>query len=217
VIGLARHLNEDRLYECYLAAATGDTVDPRAAEHLADCAECHARYAELSTFMGSLRTEGDAEVEALFSAEALRAQQSSITRRLEHLGHAARVISFPRHTPGSVDGGRSIGIAPRWLAAAAAAGLFVGVGVGSFFQVPAFRHARPAVVTTAPAPPATEPRAATPAPEPTPVSVPASEERNDELLAEIESVLQRPRTNALYAFDDFTPRVAQVSLTTRVQ
>lgn len=218
-----RHLSDDRLYECFVAAQTGDALDPRAAEHLVDCASCHSRYAEVANVMTALRTDADAEVDALYSADALHAQQSQIARRLEHLGHTAQVISFPRHAPGSMSG-QSSRITPRWLAAAAAAGLFVGVGLGSSLQTPAFSSVRRAQApVTAPAPVA-EPRPTAPAP--APVAVPASspaataadtDDARDKFMEELEFALSRPRTSELLAFDDLTPHAREISLSTRLQ
>ena len=146
MIGRRRHLHDDRLFSCYVAEQSGDAVDGPSAEHLSACADCRARYTELAGFMDGLRADAEAEADAIFTADDLRAQQQQIQRRLEHLGQPARVLSFParmvrRHltTPGAR-------IAPRWTAAAAAAGLFIGVGVGVVFDA---RHrADPAPMTT---------------------------------------------------------------------
>ena len=121
MIGRVRHLQEDRLFDCYTAAQAGELPDPRSAAHIADCAECRARYDELVQFMDGLRQEADEDTAAVFTPETLRAQQQHIMRRIEHLGHPARVLSFPgrvvrRHFAPTA--GR---FAPRWTAAAAAA------------------------------------------------------------------------------------------------
>ena len=138
MIGRVRHLQEDRLFDCYTAAQGGESLDPRAAAHLAQCAECRARYDELVQFMDDLRQEADEETSAVFTPETLRAQQQHIMRRIEHFGHPARVLSFPgrvvrRHFAPT---GR---IAPRWTAAAAAAGLFIGV-LACLMLVAVVRH-----------------------------------------------------------------------------
>ncbi|HEY6213918.1 MAG TPA: hypothetical protein VIW45_16605, partial [Vicinamibacterales bacterium] len=91
----AQHLHDDRLFDCYVAERGGETPDPRAAEHLTDCRECSGRYAELSRFMETLRADGEAESDAVFTADRLRAQQAAIARRIELVGRPARVISFP--------------------------------------------------------------------------------------------------------------------------
>ena len=224
MISRARHLRDDRLYECYVAAQTGDPLDPRAAEHLADCADCHTRYAALAEVMTGLRTDADAEIDALYSAEALHSQQSQIARKLEHLGHAARVISFPQHTVNGSALGHGSRITPRWLAAAAAAGLFVGVGVGSFLHVPSVASSRSPLAASAPVPAAPQTLPATqtpdtPAPAATPVSAPGAgpDDATDAFLAELEFALERPGASELRAFDELTPHAREVSFTTRAQ
>jgi hypothetical protein len=105
------------------------------ATHLRACAECRARYAAFSTWLETMRTDAYAEAEGAFSVERLTGQQAQIFRRLEGLEHPAKVIAFPKFA-------RPISSAPtgrqRWVAAAAAAGLIVGVGLG---QVLEFRGA----------------------------------------------------------------------------
>ncbi len=84
--------------------------------------------------MTSLRQEADADVDALFPADRLRAQQQEIARRLESIGRAARVISFPGSTSARRTHPSTTRLAMRWIAGAAAAGLFVGVAAGTFFD-----------------------------------------------------------------------------------
>ncbi|HEX4345963.1 MAG TPA: hypothetical protein VHZ73_00220 [Vicinamibacterales bacterium] len=212
----ARHLQDDRLYECYVARQTGEPVDPRAAEHLADCQACRERYAELSGFMGELRADADVEIDDAYSAEALRAQQSHILNRIEHLSHAARVISFPKHqATGSVPG-ETFRVAPRWLAAAAAAGLVVGVGVGTVLQSPFARRApvKAAVTASLPSQTAGQPVAQPAAVEQatTPVSTNAVD-ASDEFFSALEVALQRSQTPELVALDDLTPHAREISFT----
>jgi anti-sigma factor RsiW len=95
VIGRAHHLQEERLFDSYLAERGGQPIDPPVAEHLADCGACGSRYAELSAFMDGLRRDGEAEADAIFTPERLRAQQQQIARRIASVGRAARVLSFP--------------------------------------------------------------------------------------------------------------------------
>jgi len=104
VIARAHHLHDDRLFDCYVAARTGESPDPPSTDHLLTCDACAARYVELTAFMDGVRAEGDAEADSVFTAERLWNQQQQIMRRLEHVGRAARIISFPgrvgRHVPG---------------------------------------------------------------------------------------------------------------------
>ena len=227
----ARHLRDDRLFDCYVAERGGDTLDPRAADHLADCAGCRIRYAELVSFMGGLRAEGEAELDAIFSPDDLRAQQQRIANRIEHLAHAARVISFPAHQAAGQSGvaARVSSLAPRWIAAAAVAGLIVGVGVGSFFQEGArVSRLRVPALAAATAPAATAPAARPDAPATDPVNaantsapglpgVPGINDANDEFVSEWELALDRPRMHELLALDELTPRVRELPVSNRIR
>src|SRR5215203_4426832 len=123
------HLHDDRLFECYLAHQCGESIDPSTADHLTDCQPCAARYAELTTFFETTRTEGEAEADDIFTSERLRQQHDQIVRRLAHGQRPAHVIDFPGRVTRRI-AGTTWSIGPRWLAASAAAGLFVGVAVG---------------------------------------------------------------------------------------
>src|SRR5206468_6011829 len=121
VIVRAHHIDDDRLFDGYFGSRHGNALDPRVADHLADCADCSARYAELVATLDDVRAEGEAEADEVFTAEQLRAQQQAIARRLEQVGRAARVISFPRRFVGRhMNGAGTRGVA-RWVYAAAAA------------------------------------------------------------------------------------------------
>jgi hypothetical protein len=95
---------------------------------------------------------GDAEFSALFPPERLREQQQDIVRRLELVGRAAR-HQLPRAAGPATTGTTASPaaqprtsvsrLAARWVAAAAAAGLFVGVAAGTVFNFgPRFDFAR---------------------------------------------------------------------------
>jgi hypothetical protein len=203
VSGRARHLAEERLFDCYVAERAGEAVDPPAAEHLADCAECGSRYAELTRFMDGLRTDADAEAGEVFPADWQEAQRQSIARRIEHVGHVARVISFPgrlvaRHMTGK--GGR-IAVSP-WAAAAAAASLFLGVVVGMFYDG---RKPVTSVAVARPAQPAPQQAAAV-----SPVVF-----DTDAFLSELERALGGPRTPELMSLDVLTPHAREVVLDSR--
>ena len=202
-----RHLTEERLFECYCAARVGETIDPPTAEHLADCDRCAAGYAELSAFFERVRTEGDAEADAVFTPERLRAQQQQISKRLEHIGRAARVITFPGHASGSELAGSRPRIAFRWLAAAAAAGLFLGVALGASYEWES--HARLVGHVASAATAAARPSRLKPVA--TRGSTPATVADDDAFLSDLEAALERPRTRELVPFDQLTPHVRDVS------
>jgi len=200
----AHHLHDDRLFDCYLAERGGERIDPPAAEHLADCPECAARFAEFAGCMDTLREEGDAEADAIFTPDRLRAQQQQIARRIEHIGRHARVISFPgQFSHGRIAGGTTR-TATRWAAAAAAAGLFIGLALGASFEWGA--RARGRVTSTASAQASARPARMAPAITRSPAAT-----SDDAFLLDLEVALERPRTRELVAYDAFTPHVREIS------
>jgi hypothetical protein len=213
------HLQDDVIFDSCYAARRGETLDPPSAEHLADCSACASRYAEVGAFLNSLSADAEAEVNALFPPERLRAQQVDIARRLELVGRAARVISFPGRAAHSANGvspapATSVTrIAARWIAAAAAAGLFVGVAAGSVFnfgpRMTATRDGRRSGAVLAgrqglaSAPVRLSPAVAGEA-------VKAVVDMDDMFMSDLESVLDRPHTSELVAFDALTPHLRDV-------
>jgi hypothetical protein len=203
----AHHLQDERLFNCYLSVQSGETLDPPVAEHLTDCADCGERYAAMTSFLETLSADAAEEADAIFTPERLRVQQQHIVRRLEHLGHPARVISFPGRPATHPITSSTRRPARRWVAAAAAAGLFIGVGTGLFLDWEtrggaSERRARTVVRQTHLAAPASVVEIARPEPEAT----------DEAFLAEIEVAGERPRTRELVAFDTLTPHVREVTL-----
>ena len=199
MISRAHHLQDDRLFECYLAGLDGAAVDRLVAAHLAECPACAAHLRELVAFMDGLRAEADTETDAIFTPERLRIQQQQILHRLEHLGHAARVLSFPARLMGRRMVRTASRVAPRWAVAAAAAGLFVGVGVGTLIdpapgEAPATMADFPIVVSPA-----------------LTVSEPLAAGDDDTFLSDLEMALSGPRNRELMPLDALTPRVQAVS------
>jgi len=211
----ARHLPEDRLFDCYLAEQTGERLEPPSAEHLSDCPRCAARYADLRRFMNGLRTEADEELDEVFSIDMFRAQQLHVLRRLEQLAHPARVISFPGHPPGQAAAAPRARLAPRWIGAAAAAGLLVGVAAGSLIYTGASSddsaqmavrdsaHVAPSVTFDGPPDPQSD------------SSGTDLNDLNEKFLSELEIALERPHTPELVAIDDLTPHVREVRVQLR--
>jgi hypothetical protein len=210
VIARTRHLRDERLFDCYLAEQAGDIMDLRAAEHLLECPQCAARFEHLSEFMDGVRAEGEAQADEVFTPERLRLQHQAILHRLEQVGRPARVLSFPDRISHHV-AGATTRVTPRWLAAAAAAGLFVGVAVGGmFFDNGAPVLGRPTMMASSkPAPPA----AAAPSPVRvvSPASIVDAPVDDDTFLKELEQALQNPGTRELMPFDALTPHVRDIS------
>jgi hypothetical protein len=213
VILRGRHLDDERLFACYIADRHGERPDVPGAEHVARCSRCRERYGDIVRFMDEIRAEADEEVDALFPPERLSAQQHLIARRIEQLGHSARVITFPgplaaRHELGGAARG------PRWIAAAAAAGLLVGAAVGTFYdgtwRVVPRRHApQEPVRIEAPLTPAASPLARTDT-----ARLPAPPD-DEALLTALELAIGGPRNKELLPFDAMTPRAADISVQLR--
>jgi hypothetical protein len=195
----ARHLSDERLFDCYLTEQCGECAEPPVAEHLADCQECRTRYAALLRFMDGLRVEAEAELDEAFPADRLRVQQQQIMRRIEHVAQPTRIISFPGHAPDLRAAAGRTRVAPRWLAAAAAAGLLIGVAAGSFIYPPGS------------ATPSTEVSRAGAAPAGSLAVGTSRPDRSSDLdfLLELENALERPHTRELTALDALTPHVLE--------
>lgn len=213
MIARARHLHDDRLVDCYVTERHGEALDPPVAEHLSDCPSCSARYLELAQFLDGLREEGDAEADALFTPERLRAQHQQIARRLEAIARPARVISFPRRLVRRTISASTSRMAPRWVAATAAAGLFVGVALGAGYEWGA--HARSVSARSARPSLAADAGRSTRVAPVTARGDSASDLADDVFLSELEIALERHHTRELQAFDAFTPHVREVRDQTR--
>jgi anti-sigma factor RsiW len=207
----APHLQDERLFDCYYAERRGDAPDPPTAEHLSDCDPCRRRFDELSHCMAALRTEADAELDAAFPPERLRAQQQEIVRRLESVGRPARVISFPGRMVARHADTSTARLTTRWIAAAAAAGLFVGVAANTAFynfggrlgfaqgaRFTVGQTARQRINSSVPALLA-------------PAAVAGTASNNDDaFMSDLESALDRPHTRELGVFDALTPHVREI-------
>ena len=126
------HPADDRLIDVYFAqgeAEEGAAPVETARRHLESCPSCARRLELISEPLERLRAQAVSEADAVFTSERLNAQREHILHRLEAAEHPARVIPFPfasssRHAGGGVQ------VMRRWVAAAAAAGLLVGLGLG---------------------------------------------------------------------------------------
>jgi hypothetical protein len=129
-LSAARHLDDGTLAEIWTEATTSG--QPVSHAHLSMCAQCRSRYAAFTGWLDRVRTDATTEADEAFPPERLASQQAHIFRRLEALERPARVIAFPRfHRP--VTSGQ--GNAQRWVAAAAAAGLVIGLAAGQFVDI----------------------------------------------------------------------------------
>jgi anti-sigma factor RsiW len=197
-MGRPHHLSDDRLLDCYLDEREETTVDPRVAEHLTDCEPCSARYAELIRLLDTARSEAELEADAVFTPDRLRLQQQQIARRIEQTNRSGRVISFPAPMARRTMTVSTARTAPRWIAAAAAAGLFVGVALGASYRW-----------TGVPRPGSARGAATARSSQMAPVAVRINTSQvaaDDAFMSELEMALDRPRTRELIAIDALTPR-----------
>jgi hypothetical protein len=194
--GRLGHLDDSRFADLWSRAlATGEAAsDP----HLASCVQCQSRYAAFTDWLERIHDDARDEADEAFPPERLAAQQGQIMRRLEALERPARVIMFPRF-------GRPVtstqGHAQRWVAAAAAAGLVIGLAAGQFFDVRhIFSPARQAPMQSA--------RVVNPAAQARPQIVPVSTSpvSDETLFFGGDSARMSGRLEMLKSIDDITPR-----------
>jgi len=193
---LTGHLDDEALTALWTdRALTGTTAVP---PHLQSCSACRSRFAALESWLGDLRVDAIGEADEAFSAERLAAQQSQVFRRLEAAERPARVIAFPRF---SRPLGSSSSHLRRWVTAAAAAGLFVGVGLGQMMvlrypglsdrNVPAHLEPQPSAITAAKGPA-------------------SASSQDDAFLNELDASFTRFSVpDGLRALDEFTPRAGE--------
>jgi len=111
---LSAHLDEAALVSLW----TDATLAAKAAvhPHLERCPSCRNRFAELGSWLATIRADAVSEADEHFSAERLSAQSAQIFRRLEAAERPARVIAFPTFTQPLTSRSSS---ASRWVAAGA--------------------------------------------------------------------------------------------------
>jgi hypothetical protein len=115
------------------------------------------------------------------------------------------VISFPGKLVQRTITASTSYTAPRWVAAAAAAGLFVGIALGASYEWES--HVRTSQTAVRETGAARSPRLA-------PVAARGGSAvdvaTDDVFLSELEVALERPQTRELVAFDAFTPHVREL-------
>lgn len=136
---MRKHLSDDRLIE--LGMIEPGMIEPGTAgleasgnAHLAACAQCQLRCASLVLLLDEVTAVTGAEADAAFPGERLARQQARILQRIDQDGRPGRLIVFPAGRPPAPLLVRSRP-ASRWVAAAAVAGLVVGLLTGQFLPV----------------------------------------------------------------------------------
>jgi hypothetical protein len=195
---LNRHLDDSALAALWTDAtlAGGRTAHP----HLDACAACRTRYDTFSCWLDDLRIEATAEATELFPVERLATQRAAIFRRIEAAERPARVIAFPKFAQPLTSRSSS---ASRWIAAAAAAGLIVGVGVGQLMDL---RHSLRPIAPTTQARLAAQPNRD--APEPM-VRTANTSGRDEAFLSDVDASLTRASVPELRALDELTPHAGE--------
>ena len=94
-------------------------------DHLAVCATCQARRRAVTELLDEVTRAATAEADAEFGAEALTRQHARIMTRIAHETRPARIISFPAAAAPSA--ARYPRTGSRWVAAAVAAGVILGI------------------------------------------------------------------------------------------
>lgn len=192
-----RHLDDNTLVRRYLAERGLEVLvaaDEPLLRHLAHCASCHARYDALIVALDESRDMAVARADAAFTVERLAHQRDRIMRRLE-AQFGARILAFPA---ASAAARTPLHARPmlRWVAAAAIAGVMVGVTAGRYMNVLDFgAGSRVASRTTAMTPSGAQ----RPAPVMRAVGTPGPQMNDDEFLSEVDGAIAEPRTPELAA------------------
>jgi hypothetical protein len=187
---LSGHL-DDAAFAAIWTDAAVDGAQP-SHPHLQACPACRSRFGLFTSWLTDVRSDAAAEVDELFPAERLVAQHAQVLRRLEAAERPARVIAFPRFTQ-PLTSGSSHG--SRWIAAAAAAGLIVGVGVGQMMDIRRSFGGPPSAASVIRVADPSEVR-----------TLSTNIGREEAFLSEVDLTLSRPAVPELRALDEFTPR-----------
>ena len=188
------HLSDDRLIDVCLDHAPGETEQ----RHLASCQACEERRARLARLLDDAADVTAAEADVHFTEERLARQRAHILQRVELESRHGQLISFPAAHAAQPARLRIIRPASRWIAGAAAAGLFIGLLAGHLAHdftsgrvLPTQRAAFAPAETTIQA-----------------VSTTLSEE---EFLGRLEVAIEGTGGSALRPLDDLTPLVWEVA------
>lgn len=190
------HLSDDRLIEVCLLKPASIAEQ----QHLGLCARCGARRAHLQTLLDDVSGAAAAEADAAFPPERLARQQARILSHLQHDGRPGRLIAFPAghaHEP-MVSRTRP---STRWIAAAAVAGLAIGVIAGRFGHDYSFGRPGGTRIVVARSADGPDLRASSTGAI-REISAGFSEE---EFLSQIEFAIDGPAAAALQPLDDLTP------------
>ncbi len=191
------HLSDDRLIDVCLDHA------PAAAEqqHLATCGVCEERRASLARLLTDTSAVAVAEADAVFTEERLARQRAHILQRVEQESRQGRLISFPAGHTSSPSLLRARPAA-RWIAGAAAAGLFIGLLAGHLTHDFTAGRVMPSSLAASRA--ASSPAAAA-------LQAVSTSMSEEEFLGRLEIAIEGTGSSALRPLDDLTPLVWEVA------
>ena len=187
------HLSDDRLIEVSLDRSPSVTER----EHLGACAMCAARRADLSQLLAATTSAAAAEADAVFTPERLARQRTTILRRLEQESRYGKVVTFPA---GHTHQARPLRARPgmRWVAGAAAAGVFIGMLAGHYAPVLRLPEARPSSLAET-------------APETVTLQTVSTTMSEEEFLGRLEMAIDGTGGATLQPLHDLTPLAWEVS------
>jgi len=197
VFAAKHHLDDNALVRRYLAdrgLEVLEAADEPLLRHLAHCSPCHARYVALGATFDESRDVAMECADAAFTADRLAHQRERIMRRLE-AQNGGRVLAFPA-APVAARAPLHARPMARWVAAAAMAGVMVGITAGHYLDVFDFaaggRSASRTPVVTAPGGPRLERSMR-------PVGPNRPQVNDDDFLSEVDGAIAEPRTPELAA------------------
>lgn len=130
-----RHLSDDRVLSLALSTSRAGRSDQTAERHLDACPDCERRYGHVTAQLDSLPAAASANFDQLFTPARLQTQRARIRRRLDMLVGTApptRLLDFPF-------AGRSLPrlrvLPDRWMLAAIAAALLLGITAGQLIHL----------------------------------------------------------------------------------
>ncbi len=189
-----RHLSDDRLVElCFT-----ETPSAQEQQHLGGCAACEQRRVATARLLDEVGQACIEDADAAFPASRLARQQIRIQQRIEEETRPARVIAFPAAGVPSTPFVRTRRPVTRWIAAAAVAGLLVGLVAGR-----AGRQPETAFVSSQARGPVGQPGIRA-------ISAPLAPLSDDEVLGAIEAAVEGRGGMALRPLDELTPRASDL-------
>jgi hypothetical protein len=136
VFAAKRHLDDSALIHRYLADRGIEALevnDEALLRHLVQCAACEARYVALQAAFEATRDAAIAQADEALSASRLATQRDRILRRIDAQYAGPRVLAFPAAGQAAATT-RQPHLVRRWIAAAAVAGLVIGLTAGRLLQ-----------------------------------------------------------------------------------